>query len=701
MKTFQRYLLSYIGLLLIPIIILSAVVLSIVQDYCSHELVSRNTLLLEQLGSVVSLELDQIDLYALETSHQSIFYNRNQEQVGAIFDVQHQLSSWTSACAFADRIDYVNSKGDKYYTISSVNDYDNYFNLYFGDDQAAKAALSNAVLQKTGRRWVSLPANTKAQGKMVYLSSARVAADEYNSLICTINTTLLDQMIGDILAYEKYIMFISDSDGAVLYTNSKNLQSSPEIISFLEAESVSGHLKVAGNQYTYSRVTSGHGLTYISAIPTAIINQPLYSLWNGFYWALGLIALLGVAGIYLLMKRNWLPIKQLHDSVVGENMAEGQDEVQAVQQAIIGLQEKTKQITQANQSYAQDQLIYHLLLGGFGSVDAFNAAAKASGIELLGESWKLVLVRFNEDEGSGEMDHSEPLRKALPDALILEVPEKTSLVAIVPENKEAEVNHVFKTIFSGESVVMISKPCHNVNDIVKAWQTLLPQIGKKSDDNTKHYDPSSASGLHDALNLGDAEKALFSFNMFLAECSSQDNLWPATYDVLHLFHSKLNALKRFDEAEQIRQIGLNIMQMPESEREQICALLQQSMELMYQQLLREDDSQDAMVQQINTYLENQFTNSELTIGMVAERFAISGSNLSHYYKSRTGTSVSEKLQEIRITTAVKLLTNTDFSITAIATQCGYAQPATFMRVFKKVMGVTPSEYRNGHVTSGN
>ena len=278
MKTFQRYLLSYIGLLLVPMIILSAVVLNIVQDYCSRELVSRNTLLLEQLGSVVSLELDQIDSYALETSHQSIFYNRNQEQVGAIFDVQHQLSSWTSACAFADRIDYVNSKGDKYYTISSVNDYDNYFNLYFGDDQAAKAALSNAVLQKTSRRWVSLPANTKAQGKMVYLSSARVAANERNSLICTINTTLLDQMIGDILAYEKYIMFISDSDGAVLYTNSKNLQSSPEIISFLEPESVSGHLKVAGNQYTYSRVTSGHGLTYISAIPTAIINQPLYSL---------------------------------------------------------------------------------------------------------------------------------------------------------------------------------------------------------------------------------------------------------------------------------------------------------------------------------------------------------------------------------------------------------------------------------------
>ena len=129
MNTFRRYLFSYIGLLLIPLIILSAVVLNIVQDYCSRELVSRNTMLLEQLGSMVSLELDQIDSYALETSHHSIFYHRNQARVGTIYDVQHILSSWSSACGFVNRIDYVNSKRGKYYTISSVNDFDSYYAL--------------------------------------------------------------------------------------------------------------------------------------------------------------------------------------------------------------------------------------------------------------------------------------------------------------------------------------------------------------------------------------------------------------------------------------------------------------------------------------------------------------------------------------------------------------------------------------------
>lgn len=699
-KTFRRYLLSYIGLLLVPMIILSAVVLDIVLDYCSRELVARNTLLLEQLGSAVSLELDQIDSYALETRQQSIFYSRNQEKVGAIFDVQRQLSSWTSACTIVEQIDYVNSKRGKYYTISSVNDFDNYYTLCFSDDQAAKSRLSDAVFQQRGHRWLALPAKTGQLEKLVYLFSARVAADEYNTLICTINTDLLAQMIDDILTYEKYMMFIVDAQDAVLYTNNKELRSSPEMISFLEPEKVSGQLEVDGVQYTYSRVEGGHGLTYLSAIPTEVINQPLYALWSVFYWALALIALLGVAGIYLLMKRNWLPIKQLHDTVVGDNAANGHDEVQVVRQAIIGLQEKTKQITQANQLYAQDQLIYRLLLGGFGSVDDFNKAAKACSVELVGESWKIVLVRFNGDEDTGRTDRSELLRNALPDVLMLEVPEKSSLIAIVPVHKEDEAERMFKTILSCDAGVIVSKPCHSVRGIVKAWQTTLTQLGRQNDDNTRHYDPSSASGLHDALNLGDAEKALFSFNMFLTECGSQDNLRPAAYDVLHLFQSKLTVLKRFDEAEQIRQMGLTIMQLSESEREQTGALLQQAMELVYQQLVK-DDPQDAMIHQINTYLENQFSNSELTIGMVADRFAISGSNLSHYYKSRTGASVSEKLQEIRRAAAVRLLTTTDMSVAAIATQCGYAQPATFMRVFKKLMGETPSEYRNNHATSGN
>lgn len=696
MNTFRRYLFSYIGLLLIPLIILSAVVLNIVQDYCSRELVSRNTMLLEQLGSMVSLELDQIDSYALETSHHSIFYHRNQARVGTIYGVQHFLSSWSSACGFVNRIDYVNSKRGKYYTISSVNDFDSYYALYFGDDSIGKECFRDAVFQNTGRRWITVKPDLKHRAKLVYLSSARISSVERNTLICTIDTELLDQMISDIVAYEEYITFISAEDGSVLYTNSKNIQHTPEASDFLLPDKASGQLQTDGIQYTYSRVTGGHGLTYVSAIPTTVINRPLYSLWNGFYWALGLIALLGIVGIYQMMKRNWLPIKQLHDTVVGDNQ-EKHDEVQAVQQAVLSLQEQTKQISRANRLYAQDRLIYRLLLGGFDSVADFNIAAEAYNMGLRGESWKLMLMRFDGNESSGEADHAGILRNALPDALMLEVPEKTLLIALIPTDKEDEMNQAIEILASRETRCWVSKPCCDIKDIVKAWRKLLLRISKKDDEGFTAYDPSSISGLRDALNLGEAEQTLFSFNMLLAEHNNLEHLRSLAYDVMYLFQSKLILLKRFGEAEQIRQIGLSIMQLTDSELDHIHALLQQAMELIYQQLMKQENTQDAMILQINTYLENQYSDPELTIGMVAEHFGISGSNLSHYYKSRTGSPVSEKLQELRMTEAVRLLTNTDMGITAIAAQCGYAQPATFMRVFKKLMRETPSEYRNSHV----
>ena len=44
--------------------------------------------------------------------------------------------------------------------------------------------------------------------------------------------------------------------------------------------------------------------------------------------------------------------------------------------------------------------------------------------------------------------------------------------------------------------------------------------------------------------------------------------------------------------------------------------------------------------------------------------------------------------------AQEMLTSTDCSVGQIANEIGYAQPATFMRAFKKVYGMSPTAYRN-------
>ena len=50
------------------------------------------------------------------------------------------------------------------------------------------------------------------------------------------------------------------------------------------------------------------------------------------------------------------------------------------------------------------------------------------------------------------------------------------------------------------------------------------------------------------------------------------------------------------------------------------------------------------------------------------------------------------LNHIRVNKAIDLIQNTDLSMTEIAMNCGFETIRNFNRVFKEIMGCTPSEY---------
>ena len=63
---------------------------------------------------------------------------------------------------------------------------------------------------------------------------------------------------------------------------------------------------------------------------------------------------------------------------------------------------------------------------------------------------------------------------------------------------------------------------------------------------------------------------------------------------------------------------------------------------------------------------------------------------SHYYHSTIG----QFLRSLRMTKAANLLAATDQSVSDIASEIGYSNSSNFSRVFKKVYGMTPFEFRD-------
>ena len=86
-------------------------------------------------------------------------------------------------------------------------------------------------------------------------------------------------------------------------------------------------------------------------------------------------------------------------------------------------------------------------------------------------------------------------------------------------------------------------------------------------------------------------------------------------------------------------------------------------------------------------------NSELTLPEIARRFSINPSHLSRTFKNEMGKGFKEFLEEIRIANAVRYLETTDMPVGQISNTVGYYDNNYFTKVFKKITGKTPRDYR--------
>lgn len=81
------------------------------------------------------------------------------------------------------------------------------------------------------------------------------------------------------------------------------------------------------------------------------------------------------------------------------------------------------------------------------------------------------------------------------------------------------------------------------------------------------------------------------------------------------------------------------------------------------------------------------------ISGLSHGLSISKSYFQHLYKEIFGTGVMEDVIQSRIQHAKYLLSTTSLSIKEIASMCGYSNETHFMRQFKGIMNMTPSQYR--------
>ncbi|NAP01707.1 helix-turn-helix domain-containing protein [Halomonas sp. MG34] len=102
---------------------------------------------------------------------------------------------------------------------------------------------------------------------------------------------------------------------------------------------------------------------------------------------------------------------------------------------------------------------------------------------------------------------------------------------------------------------------------------------------------------------------------------------------------------------------------------------------------------DKMGNDILEYINANYNLYELSLESIAIDVKLSVSNLSRFIKEQTGVTFTQYVQDLRINEVKKQLKETDLPIKEIVAQVGYKDVANFTRKFKKIVGVTPGQYR--------
>jgi two-component system response regulator YesN len=98
--------------------------------------------------------------------------------------------------------------------------------------------------------------------------------------------------------------------------------------------------------------------------------------------------------------------------------------------------------------------------------------------------------------------------------------------------------------------------------------------------------------------------------------------------------------------------------------------------------------------EVLSFVDSQYTDLQLSLSMLAEKFGVTETHLSRIFKDQTGINFIEYLENRRLEKSKQLLLTTELSVGEIAWSVGYSSSNTFGRAFKRTIGISAMAYRN-------
>lgn len=106
----------------------------------------------------------------------------------------------------------------------------------------------------------------------------------------------------------------------------------------------------------------------------------------------------------------------------------------------------------------------------------------------------------------------------------------------------------------------------------------------------------------------------------------------------------------------------------------------------------DDYRNKSRMEQAVAFIQENYA-TDLNMAVVSNHVSMNYSLFSYAFKEYTGKNFVNYLKELRVNEAKRLLAETDLRVIEISQRVGYENEKHFMKIFKSVSGVSPTEYR--------
>jgi two-component system response regulator YesN len=216
-----------------------------------------------------------------------------------------------------------------------------------------------------------------------------------------------------------------------------------------------------------------------------------------------------------------------------------------------------------------------------------------------------------------------------------------------------------------------------------------------------HYQSSSRGPLREVLNhLLEALEVRETAQVIEVFDKISEMMKSGTYNIRHAFYvynqiSDMLFQRGLEDDlydlinyEELTQLFSNVTEMLSTLQEQCLSIINYGSDLDVQAVSND------VVREILKYLHENYY-QDISLRELADQYYLNPSYLCRTFKKQVGKPFTVYLANLRLRHACELLRATNLSVYEIAERCGYKDYFYFARLFKRTLGITPSQYRSG------